>query len=186
MKESYEKDLASHLGPEPYAVIGNDGGVAWAKGTHRPAIELRKSVLVSRADLLQSKGRQYANCVNGRAVWWRGVEPFVGDGKRSRRTCACVKTPDARTGRPHRFPRQPTARNGPIARLSRRTSVPGFVRFPTIIRSRIDALRTPVWQTDAGSRLELSGDSRPPARILLSARLSRGTCQSAVTSERGT
>ena len=29
------------LGPEPYAEGGNVLGVAWARGTHRPAIELR-------------------------------------------------------------------------------------------------------------------------------------------------
>jgi len=41
MKESYSEDLASHAGPEPYAGDGNISGVAWARGTRRPAIELR-------------------------------------------------------------------------------------------------------------------------------------------------
>jgi hypothetical protein len=41
MKESYEKDLASHLGLEPYAGDGNVVGVASVRGTGRPAIELR-------------------------------------------------------------------------------------------------------------------------------------------------
>jgi hypothetical protein len=41
MEESYEKDLASHLGLEPYAGDGNIPGVASARGTGRPAIELR-------------------------------------------------------------------------------------------------------------------------------------------------
>jgi hypothetical protein len=36
MKESYEKDLASHLGLEPYAGGGNVAGVASARGTGRP------------------------------------------------------------------------------------------------------------------------------------------------------
>lgn len=41
MKESYGEDLASHLGLEPYADHGNVVGVASARGTGRPAIELR-------------------------------------------------------------------------------------------------------------------------------------------------
>jgi hypothetical protein len=41
MKESYGEDLASHSGPEPYADDGNVVGVASARGTGRPAIELR-------------------------------------------------------------------------------------------------------------------------------------------------
>jgi hypothetical protein len=36
MKESYEKDLASHLGLEPYAGDGNIPGVASARGIGRP------------------------------------------------------------------------------------------------------------------------------------------------------
>jgi len=39
MKESYEK--SQPLGAEPYADEGNLLGVAWARGTRRPAIELR-------------------------------------------------------------------------------------------------------------------------------------------------
>jgi hypothetical protein len=41
MKESYEEGVASHLGPEPYADEGDLMGVASARGTGRPAIELR-------------------------------------------------------------------------------------------------------------------------------------------------
>lgn len=41
MQESYEEDLASHFGLEPYADGGNVVGVASARGTSRPAIELR-------------------------------------------------------------------------------------------------------------------------------------------------
>jgi hypothetical protein len=41
MKESYSEDLASHAGPESYAGDGNIAGVALARGTRRPAIELR-------------------------------------------------------------------------------------------------------------------------------------------------
>ena len=41
MKESYAEDLASHSGLEPYAGNGNAAGVALARGTGRPAIELR-------------------------------------------------------------------------------------------------------------------------------------------------
>jgi len=41
MKESYEEDLASHFGLKLYADDGNAMGVASARGTGRPAIELR-------------------------------------------------------------------------------------------------------------------------------------------------
>jgi hypothetical protein len=41
MKESYGEDLASHSGLEPYAGHGNVAGVASARGTGRPDIELR-------------------------------------------------------------------------------------------------------------------------------------------------
>jgi hypothetical protein len=41
MKESYGEVLASHSGLEPYADDGNVVGVASARGTGRPAIELR-------------------------------------------------------------------------------------------------------------------------------------------------
>ncbi len=41
MKESYSEDLASRTGPESYAGDGNIAGVALARGTRRPAIELR-------------------------------------------------------------------------------------------------------------------------------------------------
>jgi hypothetical protein len=41
MKESYAEGLANHCGLEPYADVGNDMGVASARGTGRPAIELR-------------------------------------------------------------------------------------------------------------------------------------------------
>lgn len=41
MRESYEKELARHLGLDPYADRGNALGVASVRGTGRPAIELR-------------------------------------------------------------------------------------------------------------------------------------------------
>ena len=41
MKESHGEDPASHPGLEPYADCGNAVGVASARGTGRPANELR-------------------------------------------------------------------------------------------------------------------------------------------------
>jgi len=41
MKEPYGKGPASHPGPEPYADNGNIVGVAWTRGTRRPAMEFR-------------------------------------------------------------------------------------------------------------------------------------------------
>jgi hypothetical protein len=65
MKESYEEGLASRLGLEPYAGNGNVAGVALGTGTRRPAIELRKRVLLSGADLVLSKGRQHGTQRHG-------------------------------------------------------------------------------------------------------------------------
>jgi len=45
MKESHGEDLASHSGLEPYADRGNAVGVASARGTGRPAIELRNPLV---------------------------------------------------------------------------------------------------------------------------------------------
>ena len=45
MKVSYGEDLASRSGLEPYADGGNVVGVASARGTGRPAIELRNQVI---------------------------------------------------------------------------------------------------------------------------------------------
>ena len=41
MQESYAEGLANHCGLEPYAGDGNIPGVASARGTGRPAMELR-------------------------------------------------------------------------------------------------------------------------------------------------
>jgi len=93
MKESYGEDLASHSGLKPYADHGNVVGVASARGTGRPAIELRnQSFRVPTLSCL----REGNNCV--------GVMASRRGTRRSRRTCACLKTPSARTGRSLRFP----------------------------------------------------------------------------------
>jgi hypothetical protein len=98
MKESYGEDLASRSGLEPYADCGDAVGVASGKGTGRPAIELRNHDF--RAPTL-----------------WCLREGHIIDGvtasrrwaRRSRRTCACLKTPSARTGRSCLFPQPVTA-----------------------------------------------------------------------------
>ncbi len=67
MKEPYEEGLANRLGPESYAGDGNIAGVALARGTRRPAIELRNQ-LFSRADLVMLWGRQH-----GQSRYWRAT-----------------------------------------------------------------------------------------------------------------
>lgn len=57
MKESYDEDLASHIGLEPYADCGNAVGVASARGKGRPAIELRNQSF--RAPTLWWQGEGY-------------------------------------------------------------------------------------------------------------------------------
>ena len=93
MRESCGEDLASHSGLQPYADCGNAMGVASVRGTGRPAIELRnQSFRVPTLSCL----REGNNCV--------GVMASQCGTRRSRRTCACLKTPSARTGRSLRFP----------------------------------------------------------------------------------
>ena len=67
MKESYGEDLASHSGLDPYADHGNVVGVASARGTGRPANELRNHA--SRAPTLwcQREGNTDAGA-NGKSA----------------------------------------------------------------------------------------------------------------------
>jgi hypothetical protein len=94
MKESYEKGLANRLGPEPYAGGGNVAGVALGMGTRRPGIELRNQPF--RVPTLSWNGE--GNTGN------RGSKASGCPTRRSHRPCACVETPNARTGRSNRFP----------------------------------------------------------------------------------
>ncbi len=48
MREPYGEGLTSHPGPESYAGDGNVMGVALARGTRRPAIELRNHSFTCR------------------------------------------------------------------------------------------------------------------------------------------
>ena len=66
MRESYGEDLASHLDLEPYADVGNGVGVASARGTDRPAIELRNHLHVSCADPVALWGRQHVRLRSGK------------------------------------------------------------------------------------------------------------------------
>jgi len=93
MKESHGEDLARRSGLEPYAVGGNVLGVALARGTGRPAIELRN---------LRFACRPCNGCGKATRVW--ALLASLEATRRSRRTCACLETPNARTGRSHRFP----------------------------------------------------------------------------------
>src|SRR5210317_1823846 len=93
MKESHGEDLASHSGLEPYAVDGDVLGVALVRGTGRPAIELRNLRFACRP----RNGDGKATC-----NW--ALMASLGVTRRSRRTCACLETPNARTGRSQQLP----------------------------------------------------------------------------------
>ena len=56
MKESYEEYLASHLGLDPYAGDGNIPGVASARGTGRPGIQLRNHLFRAPTPLTGVEG----------------------------------------------------------------------------------------------------------------------------------
>ncbi len=93
MQESYEEELAIRFGPDPYAGGGDALGVASVMGTGRPAIELRHHPFRVPTLLCQGEGNR-----QGRVIGERSAT------RRSPRTCACLETPNARTGRSHRFP----------------------------------------------------------------------------------
>jgi hypothetical protein len=74
MKESYGEDLASHSGLVSYAEHGNVLGVASARGTGRPAIELRNQTLLSCADAVVAvEGNTHALRYRRAAVRHDGV-----------------------------------------------------------------------------------------------------------------
>jgi hypothetical protein len=93
MKEVVRVRSSQPLGPEPYAGSGDTLGVAWGKGTCRPAIELRNQPF--RVPTLSDVGEgntQRRALASGEVT------------RRSQRPCACMETPDARTERSCRFP----------------------------------------------------------------------------------
>src|SRR5690242_21413874 len=93
MKEVVRVRSSQPLGPEPYAGSGDTPGVAWGKGTCRPAIELRNHPF--RVPTL-------SNCGEGNTQRRALASGEVA--RRSQRPCACMETPNARTERACRFP----------------------------------------------------------------------------------
>jgi hypothetical protein len=65
MKESYAEGLANHCGLEPYADDGNVNGVASARGTGRPAIELRNQTFRVPTLCCPQEGNTL-DCVSGK------------------------------------------------------------------------------------------------------------------------
>ena len=59
MKESYKEDLANHFGLEPYAVDGNIGGVASARGNVGQLLSSEIRASFSRADPILTWRRQH-------------------------------------------------------------------------------------------------------------------------------
>ena len=49
MKESYKEDLANRFGPDPYAVDGNIGGVASARGSVGQLLSSEITILACRS-----------------------------------------------------------------------------------------------------------------------------------------
>ena len=93
MRASDIEELATHGGPEPCAVVCEDGGEASVGVRAGWAIEPR-NVLVRGADaVLQAEGNIAGGVFASR---WRTP--------RGRRTWACAESPDARTGRSHDHP----------------------------------------------------------------------------------
>ena len=93
MKESYEKGLANRSAPNP-TLMRVTSWVWHGQGVH--AGQPLSSEITSSA---------CRPCpVLGKATSSEPTMARPGRTRRSRRPCACVETPDARTGRSHRFP----------------------------------------------------------------------------------
>ena len=93
MQESYKEDLANHFGLDPYAVGGDSGGVALVRGNAGQPWSSEITSFVCRSCPVMEKATPSLPQL-ARYRWTR----------RSRRTCACVDIPSARTGRSHGFP----------------------------------------------------------------------------------
>jgi len=92
MKESYGEDLASHSGLGPYAGGGDAAGVASARGTGRPAIELRNQAFRAPTLWWLREGNTLV-CVHGK--WASGTAEsknlsMPGNSKRENREILSV------------------------------------------------------------------------------------------------
>src|SRR5688500_6639396 len=108
MKDIARVRSSQPLGPEPYAGSGDTSGVAWGKGTGRPAIELRNQP--SRVPTLSNCGEgntQHRGLVSGEVT------------RRSQRPCACLETPNARTERACWFPSGSDGMSSPDGTVSK-------------------------------------------------------------------
>ena len=80
MKESYSEILARHAGPEPYADLGNEVGVATAGVHPGQMIELRNEYVNSVCRHTRVTGRQHCHDRNGEIIDGHGGvrEPWHG------------------------------------------------------------------------------------------------------------
>ena len=103
MKESYEKGVAIHLGPEPCG--------ASRKAGHEALVGVRAGQ-PSSPEITQSGVPTRSGFAEGHTL---SSNSASGTGTpRGRRTCACTETPRTRTGRSQAFPpaRLATGRSG--------------------------------------------------------------------------
>ncbi len=103
MKESYEKGVANHLGPEPCG--------ASRKAGHEALVGVRAGQ-PSSPEITQSGVPTRSGFAEGHTL---SSNSASGTGTpRGRRTCACTETPRTRTGRSQAFPpaRLATGRSG--------------------------------------------------------------------------
>ena len=91
MKEPYEQGLASHSAPTP--TLETVTSRVWhGQGVHAGQ-PLSSEISTFRVPTLSNGGEGNTDAKAMRMV-------SCGVTRRSRRPCACVETPDARTGRP--------------------------------------------------------------------------------------
>ena len=109
MKESYEEGLANHSAPNP-TLVTVTSRVWHGPGVHAGQV-FSSEIIILACPHCPDRGRQNAT---RRSMASRAVT------RRSLRPCACVETPDARTGRSCWFPPGQAACTPPGGTVSKR------------------------------------------------------------------
>ena len=108
MKDVARVRSSQPLGPKPYAGGGDTPGVAWGRGTCRPAIELRNQPFCVPTLSDYGEGNtQHRDLASGEVT------------RRSQRPWACMETSSARTGRSGWFPAGKGCQPMPVGTVSK-------------------------------------------------------------------
>ena len=147
MKESDREDLASSSGLEPYAHGGDAVGVASGRGDAGQPLssEIKAIACRSRSEMEKATLRPPS--------WARRTQT-----RRSRRPCACVEVPGARTGRSCRSPSNERAT--PVGTAERSENVPDGTADTNANRKSDDPILPTKRANKAGTPVAESAEER--------------------------